>query len=212
MILVRKKCHVQWVLCDKNTALCCLMLRDLVLLCEAVANNDVQGWFVCLFPFRIQQKTPALALKSGSQLVSNSPGSWFPYHLDERDCIKTSYNLVKDRHLPVCGQSPHKMRRWNPPPYELCKEWTQGWIYRLLVCVSGHWPGHFRVKTPFPLGNLRGKLITIPTVHGLCWNNNLYKLGDTSVIHYHLPTVKTIDLIKKQYLVLCSTCQCHLYM
>lgn len=39
------------------------------------------------------------------------------------------------------------MRSWNPPPYELCKEWTQGWIYRLLVCVSGYWA---LVKAPFP--------------------------------------------------------------
>lgn len=73
-------------------------------------------------------------------------------------------------------------------------------------------PGTSELKSPFPLGNLSGKLITIPTVHGLCWNNNLYKLGDTLVIHYHLPTVKTTDLIKKQNLVLCSTYQCHLYL
>lgn len=103
-----------------------------------MVNNDVHGWVVCLSPFRIQQKTRASALESGSQLVAKSSGSWFPYHLDERDCIRTSYNLFKDRHLPVCGQIPLKMQRSNPPPYELFKEWTQGWIYRLPMCISGY--------------------------------------------------------------------------
>lgn len=65
-------------------------------------------------------------------------GLWFPYHSDEGDCIKTSSNLFKDRHLPVCGPIPLKMQRSNPPPYELFREWTQGWIYRLPMCISGH--------------------------------------------------------------------------
>lgn len=123
-------------------------------LCEAGVNNDVQAWFVCLFPLRIEQKTRASALESGSQLVGFSSGSWFPYHLDERDCIKTSSDLFKDRHAPVCGQVPLKMPHSNPPPYELFKKRTPGWIYRLPMCINGYWPGHFRVKAPCPGGML----------------------------------------------------------
>lgn len=103
-ILVYKKYHVQWAIRDRNTVVFCLIFWDSSLLCAAVMNNDVQGRFVCLLPFRMQQKTQASALKSGFQLVGNSSGSWFPYNYDERDCIKTGYNLFKDRHLPVCGQ------------------------------------------------------------------------------------------------------------
>lgn len=60
-------------------------------------------------------------------------------------CLRTDTCRFVDK-------NPHKMQRWNRPPYELLKEWTQRWIYRLPMCNSGCWPQPFRVKAACPWG------------------------------------------------------------